>query len=361
MIRNRGLSERAYVLLNVWAVAILLVLPAIPSRGQPNGLDGSLESVGALAVEETDWAGTALRSDRYELVLPENPAQGDVYTIGVRIPGTGRLQGELELADGTILSAHGWRVAAGRDQLWILLFGIPSTAASGEARLKVAVNPYAAASSDEIVGETRILRGTTVVRTRLFASERIALNNVMTALRTEPDPRKDEESRVLWELLHTTDLRARYHTGTFMMPVESFRYTSNFGDRRTYAYTDGNTAGAIHNGVDLAAPTGTPVAATGRGRIVMATDRIVTGGTVVIEHLPSVFSLYYHLDTLEVERGRIVERGEIIGTVGSTGLSTGPHLHWELRVSGAAVDPEVFIEIPYLDIKAIRRSLLMTH
>ncbi len=92
----------------------------------------------------------------------------------------------------------------------------------------------------------------------------------------------------------------------------------------------------------------------------MATNRIVTGGTVVIEHLPAVYSLYYHLDTVDVAVNDIVEQGERIGTVGSTGLSTGPHLHWELRVSGVAVDPEQVIRAPHLDISVIRGSLLQS-
>jgi hypothetical protein len=358
---TRGFPTARRFLRRIGAVGIILMLPVAALSGQASGADSSPGGVGALAVEEQDWTARGAGHRRYELVLPEAPAQGDVYTVGVRIPGTGRVQGELVLSDGTTLSAHGWRVGVGRDQLWTLLFGVPSTAPPGEARLKVAVHPFEAASSGGIVGGTHILEGTTSVRRRSFVSERIALNSAMTSLRAEPDPRKDEESRILWELLHTTDLGARYHTGAFIMPVDSFRYTSNYGDRRTYAYSDGNTAGAIHNGVDMAAPTGTPVAAAGRGRVVMAVDRIVTGGTVVIEHLPAVYSLYYHLHTLEVVPGEVVERGEIIGTVGSTGLSTGPHLHWELRVSGSAVDPERRIDRPYLDINSIRRALLTAH
>ena len=89
----------------------------------------------------------------------------------------------------------------------------------------------------------------------------------------------------------------------------------------------------------------------------MAEDRIITGLSVVLEHLPGVFSLYYHLDSMDVSEGDLVSTGTTLGTVGSTGLSTGPHLHWELRVSGVAVDPNRHLERPLIDTTAIVRSL----
>ena len=61
---------------------------------------------------------------------------------------------------------------------------------------------------------------------------------------------------------------------------------------------------------------------------------------MVVEHLPGVFSMYYHLDQLSVSAGQLVEAGQALGTVGATGLATGAHLHWEVRVAGVPVDPE---------------------
>jgi len=80
----------------------------------------------------------------------------------------------------------------------------------------------------------------------------------------------------------------------------------------------------------------------------MAQSRIVTGNTVVVEHLPGVFSLYYHLDEIRVEEGVLVAGGQEIGTVGDTGLATGPHLHWEMRVGGVPVSPEDLMDHPLL-------------
>jgi murein DD-endopeptidase MepM/ murein hydrolase activator NlpD len=95
------------------------------------------------------------------------------------------------------------------------------------------------------------------------------------------------------------------------------------------------------------------VVASGSGRVVMAEERLLTGLTVVLEHLPGVYSLYYHLDSLLVRQGDEVQLGQRVGTVGMTGLATGPHLHWELRVSGTAVDPDSLVARPLIDKSAL--------
>ena len=75
----------------------------------------------------------------------------------------------------------------------------------------------------------------------------------------------------------------------------------------------------------------------------MAENRITTGYSIVIEHLPGLYSLYYHLSEMKVQEGDYVKQGQLIGKSGSTGLATGPHLHWEIRLNGTAVRPEFFV------------------
>jgi murein DD-endopeptidase MepM/ murein hydrolase activator NlpD len=94
-----------------------------------------------------------------------------------------------------------------------------------------------------------------------------------------------------------------------------------------------------HLGVDLAAPTGTPVRATRDGRVGAAGWRGGYGLSVELEHSQGLETRYGHMSRLNVVRGQRVQRGEVIGWVGSTGLSTGPHLHYETRLQGRAVDP----------------------
>jgi murein DD-endopeptidase MepM/ murein hydrolase activator NlpD len=135
--------------------------------------------------------------------------------------------------------------------------------------------------------------------------------------------------------------------------VASTRRTSFFGDRRVFKYANGNEDTSIHAGVDYGVPTGTPVSACGPGRVVLARNRIVTGNSVVLEHLPGVYSLYYHLDSIAVNEGVMVDAGTLLGRAGATGLATGPHLHWEIRVAGENTDPDILMARPLLDKDAI--------
>lgn len=272
-------------------------------------------------------------------------APGEVVRIFAPVAEGEAATARVGWPDGGETVARG--VAAADDTVQMLI-GVDSSRRPGVARWTVEI------VSDD--GTMRQQSGTFTVRSRAFGEQAIALNAPLSELRTTEDPRRFEESRILWQLLHTPDPAARYHLGPLALPIGAERRTSAFGLRRVYTYADGETATTIHNGVDIAAPTGTPVVAPGAGRVVMATDRIITGGTVVIEHVAGVFSLFYHFDEIGVEAGELVATGDPIGTVGATGLATGPHLHWEVRVAGAAVDPDLLTTVPLVDTEAPARD-----
>lgn len=125
--------------------------------------------------------------------------------------------------------------------------------------------------------------------------------------------------------------------GSFIMPL-SGRVTSAFGTVRSY---NGNGYRDYHKGTDIGGnPPGVPVMASAPGTVVCAEEMYSRGGTVVIDHGAGIKTLYYHMSALCVRAGDEVEAGVTIGAVGSTGFSTGPHLHWELRVDGIPVSPE---------------------
>jgi murein DD-endopeptidase MepM/ murein hydrolase activator NlpD len=113
-------------------------------------------------------------------------------------------------------------------------------------------------------------------------------------------------------------------------------HTSPFGSRRIYG--DG-TSLTTHAGEDLAIAAGTPVFAPAAGVVALAEPLFVRGNAVVIDHGQGVFTGYWHLSAISVRAGEQITVGQKLGEVGSTGLSTGPHLHWELEVNGTAVDP----------------------
>jgi murein DD-endopeptidase MepM/ murein hydrolase activator NlpD len=137
------------------------------------------------------------------------------------------------------------------------------------------------------------------------------------------------------------------------IPVGSFVLTSPFGDRIS-PFTNNRD---FHAGIDLAAREGTPVIASGKGRVVFSgrfpLSRNVRwwryGNVVVLNHGDRYLSIYAHLEEISVRRGQRVERGEQLGTVGNTGWSTSPHLHYEIRVipddrsEPVPVDPRIYI------------------
>ncbi|MGE5614675.1 MAG: M23 family metallopeptidase [Bacillota bacterium] len=130
-----------------------------------------------------------------------------------------------------------------------------------------------------------------------------------------------------------------YFSDTFVLPATG-RLTTEFGETR---YVNGAPTSYRHSGLDIAAPRGTPVYAANRGRVVLAMFLTLTGNTVVIDHGQGLFSIYFHMHTLDVEQDSIVERGQQIGTVGSTGFSTGPHLHFTMSVFEQNIEPGYFI------------------
>lgn len=127
--------------------------------------------------------------------------------------------------------------------------------------------------------------------------------------------------------------------GILSAPVPGSRFTSAFGHR---VHPVLGTA-RMHDGVDFAAPSGAPIRAAAHGTVVFAGPRGGYGNTVIVDHGNSLATLYAHQSVIHVIQGAVVTAGEVIGAVGSTGLSTGPHLHFETRVAGAPVNPLLYL------------------
>ena len=124
-------------------------------------------------------------------------------------------------------------------------------------------------------------------------------------------------------------------SGPFVWPVAEV-IVSPYGIRRSY---NGGPVNSFHQGVDLAADEGVPVAAGNSGRVAYVGSGPTHGNSVLIDHGDGVFSGYNHLLAVSVQVGQMVGTGETVGLIGSTGMATGPHLHWELLVRGLPVDP----------------------
>ncbi len=130
----------------------------------------------------------------------------------------------------------------------------------------------------------------------------------------------------------------------FWRPIgAAYATTSPYGTRRSY---DGGPYSTYHSGQDFGAPVGVPVTAPADGIVALAEPLTVRGNAVILDHGRGVFTGYWHLSDIFVEPGQQVEAGTPLGLVGNTGLSTGAHLHWELRIYGTAVDPLQFLQEP---------------
>lgn len=127
----------------------------------------------------------------------------------------------------------------------------------------------------------------------------------------------------------------RLWKGLFTKPTQG-EISSPFGTRRSY---NGQPPQSHHGGVDFRAPEGTAVVAANSGQVVLAEDLQVRGKSVILDHGLGVYSCYCHLSEIAVQLEQWVDRGELIGRIGQTGLATAPHLHWEVRVGEVNVDP----------------------
>ena len=128
--------------------------------------------------------------------------------------------------------------------------------------------------------------------------------------------------------------------GGFLEPVHG-TISGRFGSRRVI----NGQPRKPHSGEDIAAPEGTPVLAMNDGMVRLTADHFFSGKGVIVDHGLGLFSMYFHLSGVDVKQGQVVQKGQVIGKVGSTGRTTGPHLHWGVRLNGARVDPYSLLDL----------------
>jgi hypothetical protein len=227
-----------------------------------------------------------------------------------------------------------------RGPVYTAIMAVPSTSGFGKAVLRIEAQGRLIKTMELTIEE------------RHFATESFTITPAMTDILTQPDPEKTRQAEQMWAIWIKTG-EDIYTTGNFIMPVKSTVQTSIFGTRRVYKYPNGTSSSSIHSGVDWRAPKGTPISAPAPGKVALAMNRITTGNTVVIEHMPGVYSLYFHMDKLAVNAGDMVQTGMKLGEAGATGFATAAHLHWEIRVAAENTDPACFLGRAILDKKAI--------
>ncbi|HET8627836.1 MAG TPA: M23 family metallopeptidase, partial [Thermomicrobiales bacterium] len=204
------------------------------------------------------------------------------------------------------------------------LVGVPPWAAVGMHRLTVTVR------QDD--GQVKTLGADVAVRETAFPRERLDLPPDESGLL---DPAVSAREEQVVAPLYAIFTPERLWSGPFLMPVQG-PITTEFGEMRAY---NGGPFDSWHQGLDIGAPEGTPIRAAAAGRVVYAGHLDIRGNFVAIDDGLGVLTCYFHQSRIAVTVGQSVAAGDIIGYVGSTGLATGPHLHFEVRVAGTPVSP----------------------
>lgn len=253
-----------------------------------------------------DWVQVTLK--------PETIQQGDTVSIYVE-----------NLLDGEPTGRLGERPLhfVAREDGWVALTGIDAFAGPGRMTLALGgagTRPWYPYEQDISVASAG------------FPAQAITIPEAQSAL-LDPQIRSDEDAFLA--TIYEQFSAEQQWEGLFQVPVTATLVTAPYGGGRSY--NDGPVS-IFHSGTDFDGAVGTPILAAANGTVVFNDALQLRGNTVILDHGLGVFSGYYHLSESFVEVGQQVAAGEAVGAGGSTGLSTGPHLHWELQVNGVPVD-----------------------
>ena len=182
-------------------------------------------------------------------------------------------------------------------------------------------------------GESVSCRAMVEVKAGHFATENLTVKKQFVEPNPEQEARAAEETKRLREIYDRVTPE-RLWDGPFRMPLVGEFKGSNFGKRRVL----NGHPGSPHGGVDFPAPTGTPVHAAQKGRVVLAEELFFSGNTVIVDHGLGIYTFYCHFSEIDAKVGDEVVAGTILGKVGATGRVTGPHLHWGLEIEHARVN-----------------------
>ena len=179
-----------------------------------------------------------------------------------------------------------------------------------------------------------------------IAPRRYLVRNIsgLPARTIDPPPetiaRIEREAAIKKQKWQSNNMQTQGFLENFRWPLNSVHITSPWGAIRRL----NGTMGRPHYGVDLRGARGTPIYAPASGEIILARSNFYfEGGIVAIDHGQGLISLSFHMSRVAVTEGDIVRRGQLVGAVGSTGRSTGPHLHWSLRWRGRQLDPQLMV------------------
>jgi len=188
-------------------------------------------------------------------------------------------------------------------------------------------------------GGTVLSEDTFTVTAKTFPTRRLTVDEQFVNPPQQALARIREESARVRAIFDTVTPR-RYWSGSFSLPVPG-PVISAFGKRSVY----NGQARSPHSGTDFQGAAGTPIRAPNAGKVVLASALYYSGNTVILDHGFGLYSYFGHMSAFSVKKGDQVNPGEVVGKVGATGVVTGPHLHWSVRLVGTRVDPMSLIRV----------------
>ena len=261
-------------------------------------------------------------------LTPTAPRQGDMaFALVTGASGAREVEGSI---DGRPISFFPY------GENWAAVIGIDLETRTGKTPWRVGII--------DAVGTARTKAGTLTIRPRTFPVQQLTLPDHMVDLDPESERRANAESARL-RTLYDTVSADRLWQGRFTRPVAVEGPGSGFGSRRVI----NGKPRMPHSGTDWSAAQGTPVVAANRGRVALVGDFFFAGRLVVLDHGLGLYTLYMHLDRVDVTEGVFIGRGQTLGTVGATGRATGPHLHFQVQSRRARVDPATLFALPVND------------
>lgn len=248
--------------------------------------------------------------------LLNKPVQGGIAVIAL---GNESIKPSVSYQGNPVLVLHE------DNKQWIAVVGIPLTTKAGTESIKVK-------------GQQGSYTVNFTVANKKYRAQYIKLKN-----KQQVNPNQQNQQRIAKELKLQLAAYQRFSDRVpsnilFDLPVNG-RMSSPFGLRRFFNGEERNP----HSGLDLAVPQGTPIKAPADGEIILIGDYFFNGKTIFIDHGQGLISMFCHLSAIDVKLGQQVKRGEVVGKVGATGRATGPHLHWNVSLNNARVDPAIFI------------------
>ena len=213
-------------------------------------------------------------------------------------------------------------VVKDQDARWLAIVGIPLSVKPGSAQ--------------QVASGGRSLPFS--VGSKQYPEQRITLKN-----QRQVNPNPDDLKRIEGELDVQVRAYRSFSAGTpsnllLDKPVDG-PLSSKFGVRRFFNGEERNP----HAGLDFAVPAGTPIKSPAAGKVILIGNYFFNGNTVFVDHGQGFISMFCHMSKIEVKVGDSVPRGGVVGRVGSTGRATGPHMHWNVSLNDARVDPAIFI------------------